>query len=136
MPLDHYSLNGEEPCIIGQICTGLILMHFYDGTAISDQVNVAHLKFNDQWYRMYFECGVVFWRMSQESPETPINSTLKYGLVLNDLSEMSSVVGQVLESISYSASRVGDIEVCLKFVSGTTMRFNYSAASDSTYVAA
>jgi hypothetical protein len=136
MPPIHYTLNGEEPRIVGQTCTGFVLLHFCDGIAISNQVNVAHLKFDEQWYRLYFECGIVFWRKSQEPPGMPINSTLEYGLVLNDLSELSSVVGQVLESINYSANEAGDVEVRLGFVAGTVMNFHYSAASDSTRVAA
>lgn len=136
MPLVHYTLNGEEPPIVGHTCTGFVLLHFYDGAAISNQVNVAHLKFDEQWYRLYFESGTIFWRKSQESPGRPTNSTLEYGLVLNDLSELSSVVGQVVESIKYSATEAGDIEVRLGFVAGTAMKFNYSAASDSTRVAA
>lgn len=136
MPPVHYTLNGEEPRVIGQPCTGFVLLHFYEGTSISNQVNVAHLKFDEQWYRLYFECGTVFWRESQVPPGMPINSTLEYGLVLNNLSELSSAVGQVLESINYSANEAGDVEVRLGFVGGTAMKFNYSASSDSTRVAA
>ncbi|WP_313914052.1 hypothetical protein [Tahibacter sp.] len=132
----HCTINGDEPRIIGQACTGFFVLHFYDGTAISDQVVVAHLKFDEQWYRLYFECGMVFWRESHEPPGTPVNSTLEYGLVLNDLSELSSVVGQVVESISYSGNEFGDVEVRIGFATGIAMKFSYSAASDSTRVAA
>lgn len=136
MPPVHYTINGKEPRILGRTCTGFVLLHFYDGVAISNQVNVAHLKFEEQWYRLYFECGTVFWRESDEPPGMPVNSTLDYGLVLNDMSELSSVVGQVVESISYASTEAGDVEVRLGFVVGTTLKFNYSAASDSTRVAA
>lgn len=136
MPPIHYTINGNEPHLVGQACTGFVLLHFYDGVAISDQVNVAHLKFGEQWHRLYFECGTVFWRESQEEPGMPLNSTLEYGQVLNDLSEMSSVAGQVVSSITYSASEAGDVEVRISFASGTALKFNYSAASDSTRVAA
>jgi len=132
----HYTINGEEPRIVGQKCTGFVLQHFYDGLQISDQVNVAHLKFEKQWYRLYFEFGTVFWRVSQEQLEAPVNSTLEYGLILNDLSEMSSVAGQIIRSINYEANEVGDVAVRLSFASGGAVKFSYSAASDSTRVAA
>lgn len=128
----RYTVNGEEPRVVGRICTGLVLLHFYDRMKISNQVNVAHLKFDEQWYRLYFECGTVFWRKSQDRPEVPVNSTLEYGLVLNDLSEMSSVVGQVVESISYAATEAGDVELRVDFAAGTAVNFVYSAVSDST----
>jgi hypothetical protein len=136
VPPVHYTINGEEPRLEGETRTGFVLMHFCEGVEISNQVNVAYLKFGAQWHRLYFECGTVFWRASREAPGAPVNSTLEYGLVMNDLSEMSSVVGQVVESVSYSANEAGDVDVRLRFASGTAITFNYSAASDSARVAA
>lgn len=136
MPLVHYSINGEEPRIVGETCTGFVLLQFCEGVEISNQVNVAYLKFGAQWHRLYFECGTVFWRASREAPGAPVNSTLEYGLVMNDLSEMSSVVGQVAESVGYSANEAGDVAVRLCFTSGTAITFTYSATSDSARVAA
>ncbi len=132
--LPSYYLNGEEPQIVGKRCTSLVLRHFYEDGKITDQVNVAYLRFEERWYRLYFECATVFWRLSEE-PVAAENSELAYGLLLNNLSGMSAVVGQVLESIAYSASEFGDVEVVISFMNGKQLLFSYSCESDSTRLA-
>src|SRR5687767_9700820 len=95
---DRYYLNGEEPPLVGQRCTGFVLQHIYEGRQITDQVNVAYFHFSGQWYRLYFECSTIFWRTS-EAPEAAENSNLTSGLLLNDLSGMESVVGQTVQAV-------------------------------------
>ena len=56
---DPYRLNGDKPNIAGWQCTGFVLQHLYEGQQIADQVNVAYLRFDEQWYRLYFECGTI-----------------------------------------------------------------------------
>ena len=81
--------------------------HFYEGQQVVDQVNVAYLRFAQQWYRLYFECATIFWRES-EAPAAPENTDLAYGLLLNDLSGMEDVVGQVVQAVAYAGSESGD----------------------------
>ena len=130
-----YTVNGEEPRILGKLCTGFSLQHFYEKGQIADQVNVAYLKFQEQWYRLYFECATVFWRTS-DAPVMAENSGLAFGLLLNDLSGMSAVVGQTLESLNYAATAAGDVEVFLMFSNGGCLHFAHSAEADSTRVTA
>ena len=47
-----YYINGEEPQIVGALCTGFVLLHFYEGRHITDHLNVAHLRLGEQWYRL------------------------------------------------------------------------------------
>jgi hypothetical protein len=129
------AINGEEPNVVGQVCTGFFLQHFYEDGQIVDQVNVAYLRFEAQWYRLYFECGTVFWRAS-EKPALAENSGLDSGSLLNDLSGMSTVIGHDLRTMAYTATQAGDVGVCLGFSNGEKLHFCYSAASDSTRVAA
>jgi hypothetical protein len=130
----RYYLNGEEPKLIGQCCTGFVLQHFYEGQQITDQVNVAYLRFAEQWYRLYFECETIFWRMS-EPPEAAENSDLSYGLLLNDLSGMRSVVGQTVQAVAYSASESGDVRAIITFANGKSLEFAHSCEADSTRLA-
>lgn len=130
----RYYLNGEEPQLVGQCCTGFVLQHFYEGQQITDQVNVAYLRFAEQWYRLYFECETIFWRMS-EPPEAAENSDLAYGLLLNDLSGMRSVVGQTVQAVAYSASESGDVRAIITFANGKSLEFEHSCEADSTRLA-
>jgi hypothetical protein len=125
-----YHLNGDEPPVVGHTCTGLVLQHFYENGQITNQVNVAYLKFGAAWCRLYFECGTVFWRQGDE-PGQPQNASLSHGLLLNDLQDMNTIVGQRLEHISYSGTEPGDLVVRLSFSNGHTVQFVYSAATDT-----
>ena len=126
-----FCINGEEPRLAGQCCTGFVLQHFYEGRQITDEVNVAYLRFAEQWYRLYFECGTVFWRKSEE-PEAPENSGMEYGLLLNNLSEMKSIVGQTVEVVAYAASESGDVRAIITFTNGKSLEFIHSSETDST----
>ena len=127
----RYDINGEEPRLAGQRLVAFFLEHFYEGRQITNQVNVAHLCFGEQWYRLYFECATVFWRKS-ERPGLAENSGLEYGLLLNDLSGMASVVGQTVERVTYAATESGDVRVNFAFANGKGLQFSYDCASDST----
>ena len=126
-----YYLNGNEPDLTGKRCTGLVLQHFYEVQKITDQVNVAYLRFSEQWYMLHFECRTIFWRES-EAPSAPENSSAAHGLLLNDLSGMETVVGQVVQAVRYGGSRSGDVRASIEFANGKTLAFVYSHASDST----
>ena len=126
-----YHINGDEPQLVGARCTRLVLQHFYEGRQIIDEVNVAHLRLDEQWYRLYFECGTIFW-CSSDNPEIPENSSLLSGLLLNDLSGLDGVVGHTIRDVTYEASQSGDVLVTLRFSSGNQLTFKYSCEADAT----
>lgn len=129
MPL--YYINGEEPQLVGALCTGFALHHFYEGHQITDQVNVAHLRVGDHWYRLYFECATIFWDASG-TPETPQNHDLGSGLLLNDLSGIDGVVGHTIQEFNYHGSESGDVGFTVRFSSGKQLTFKYSCEADAT----
>jgi len=132
--MPSYYINGEEPQIVGQRCTGLYLQCFYENGQITDPVNVAYLRFEEQWYSLSFECATVFWRESGE-PAVPQNSGLGSGALLNNLSDMETVIGQAVESVSYAAYESGDVQARLRFANGKALQFMYDCKSDSTQLA-
>jgi len=126
-------MNGEQPQIIGAICEAFVVQSFYDGDRLADPANVVFMKFSELWVRVYFETNTVFWRTGM-SPGQPINSTLEHGLLLNDLSEMSSVVGRVLSEIQYRGTETGDVELSLIFAGGATVCLRYDNTLDATSI--
>src|SRR5690606_38570517 len=108
--LPVYSVNGEEPRLVGERCAGFVLQHSYEGNRITDSANVAYIQVGERWYRLYFECATIFWRLSQP-PEAAQNSGIASGLLLNDLSGMEGIVGHTFEEVAYEASASGDVEV-------------------------
>lgn len=127
----RYCINGEEPQLAGERCTAFLVEHFYEDLRITNEVNVAHLCFGEQWYRLYFECATIFWRKS-EKPGLAENSSRSYGLLLNDLSGMVSVVGQTVQQVTYSGTEAGDVQVTIAFTDGSSLRFAYGCEADST----
>ena len=91
---------GEQPDIIGQVCSGFVVQHFCEETTLVDQANATFLRFSGIWYRICFETGTVFWRSGQ-TPAPAVNSTLQHGLLLNDLSDHHSIQGRTLSGIDY-----------------------------------
>ena len=126
-----YSINGQEPRLSGQPCTGLVLQYFFDGRSI--QINVVHLRISQQWHRLYFEPATVFWRLSQ-TPDAGQNTELTHGLLLNDLNEVKGFVGYTVEKVEYRATERGDIEVDIAFSSGRHLRIAYNADADNALV--
>ena len=129
--MSFHSINGQEPRLSGQPCTGLVLQYFFDGSEI--QVNVVHLRVTEQWHRLYFEAATVFWRMT-ETPEAGQNTELTYGLLLNDLKGVDGFVGHAIEEVKYRASEHGDIEVDIAFSSGRHLKIAYNADADNALV--
>jgi len=131
--IENLLFNGQPPDIVGQLCNGLVVQSFYDGASLTDQANVVFFRFGDTWHRIYFEAGIVFWRTG-EAPENPVNSTISHGLLLNNLSEMTSVVGHHLARVAYSATPRGDVSVECLFESGAGLSLTYDTSTDSTRI--
>jgi hypothetical protein len=135
LSVDHLDFNGTPPALIGQVCTGFAVQHFYAGFTLVDHANVVFLRFGGDWHRIYFETATVFWR-SGDAPGSPINSTLDHGLLLNDLSELPGVVGHVLESITYAGTVQGDVTVEFTFGGGGKVSLRYDTGADATRICA
>jgi hypothetical protein len=129
--MTFHGINGDEPRLAGERCTGLVLEHFFDGRQI--EVNVVHLGIGDQWHRLYFEGSTVFWRVSAR-PGSAQNTEPARGLLLNDLSAVEGFVGHTVQGVEYHASEFGDVEVCIGFSSGRRLKLAYAAETDSAQV--
>lgn len=131
--ISHINFVGEQPDIVGRVCTGFVVQHFYEETTLVDHANVTYLRFSGNWHRICFETGTVFWRSGQ-APEPAVNSTLKHGLLLNDLSGLPAVAGRTLSGVEYHGSDAGNIEVEFYFDGKVAVTLHYSSATDSTRI--
>lgn len=129
--LPSYYINGDEPQLVGALCSGFVLLHVHEGRQIINEVNVAYLRLGEQWYSLCFECTTIFWRAS-DGPEPPTNDDFAFGLLFNDLSEMEGVVGHTIREVNYEGPESGDVEVRLRFSSGQQLIFKYDCEADAT----
>jgi hypothetical protein len=127
------TINGTEPLVLGQACTGLVVQSCYDGNVLVDPANVTYFRFGEMWHCIYFEPDMLFWR-SGEKPEQPINSSLEYGLIHNDLTEHPAVAGRRLLELTYSCNDAGDVEACFRFEGGRQIKLKYNAQADAAHL--
>ncbi|MES2325534.1 MAG: hypothetical protein V4633_25065 [Pseudomonadota bacterium] len=133
-PLEpQFYLNGDEPRIVGAVCTAFFLLQHQVDSALHDPVNVAYFQFGKGWWQLSLEGSTIFWRESVQ-PSEPVNDRLSSMLVLVNLSEMLGVIGCELESITYTGS-AEEITATLSFVGGQCLEFRHLGDDDVTLVA-
>ena len=105
--LEPLEVNGITPLqFIGKNCEALFCQEYWFEDVIIDTANVIFLKFGEEWKKLYFDCGIVFWRNETKIPESyhaeelhsqhlVSNIGLKYGLLSKRLSaiELRPVIG-------------------------------------------
>lgn len=117
----------------GRKLTRVVLQQRYADGRIIDDANVAFLKFGRDWFHLCFECATIFWRRSS-LPLLPENDGLSSGMVLNDLSAMTAVVGHSLQSMVHAATVTGDVRLEMRFSNRRSLCFDDHGASDSARV--
>lgn len=60
---------GQPPDLAGSICEGLICQGFAAGGELLASANVVFVRFEGVWHRLCIDCGVIFWKMQEQTPE-------------------------------------------------------------------
>ena len=60
---------GQPPDLAGLICEGLLCEGFVMGGELLASANVVFLRFEDIWHRLCIDCGVIFWKVQERTPE-------------------------------------------------------------------
>lgn len=127
-----YYLNGTEPEVVGKICDGFYLSQFQENLQIVDYSNVAYFLFGTEWHRLYFDGNTIFWR-TDGPPMEAVNSDLNCITVLVNLSELESVVGRSVLSISYSSNEI-EVSATISFSGGSNLKFIHDGVEDHTKI--
>jgi len=127
-----YYINGDEPPIVGDRCQSLYLLQYQEFTQITDQANVLYLQFSNNWYRLYFDGGTIFWRES-DKPEEPINNNLESVTVLINLNGWTDYIGETLKKISYSGN-TSEISTELVFGKDKSIKLIHNGYKDTTSI--
>lgn len=61
-------INGIPPRLINQLCEELLCQQYWYQGKLTQEVDVLLLKVNGRWHQLYFDAGIVFWRIQQEAP--------------------------------------------------------------------
>lgn len=65
--IDFQDLNGTPPPLEGSVCERFLTQQFWYDHKLEEEVNVIYLKADGSWFRLYFDCGIIFWRDSHEA---------------------------------------------------------------------
>ena len=91
-------INGIPPKLSGYECEDMICQQYWYLGKLENEVDILFLKVNGKWHQLYFENGVIFWRIQNEAP-TAFNEqqedTFKYPLI--DLGSQYGVKGCLIK---------------------------------------
>ncbi|MDT8282875.1 MAG: hypothetical protein RQ982_08700 [Gammaproteobacteria bacterium] len=77
-------IDGIPPKLINQLCEDLICQQYCYHDKLIQEVDILFIKVNWRWHQLYFDSGIVFWRMQSEPPsliKQPANSPFAYPLI-------------------------------------------------------
>ena len=77
--IDQTLLNGTPPDFRNKECTEIVVMEYWYVGKLDEEGNVIHLKVDDQWHRLYFDYGNIFWRTEKDEEVEFINSSTEVG---------------------------------------------------------
>ena len=61
-------ISGIQPRLNGQECQELICQQYWQQGELEKAVDMLFIKANDRWHQLYFENGVIYWRLQEEAP--------------------------------------------------------------------
>ena len=121
--LEPLEVNGITPLqFIGKNCEALLCQEYWFEDVIIDTANVIFLKFGEEWKRLYFDCGIVFWRNENNTPESFHAEELHSQHLVSNIGLKYKLLGKCLSAIEMR-SQAGGAEVTLSFECGTLIVF-------------
>ena len=90
-------IDGQPPRLINQLCEELICQQYWYQGKLAQEVDTLFLKVNERWHQLYFDAGIVFWRIQQQAPvpvEQPAGSPFAYPLI--NISEQFAIKGCII----------------------------------------
>src|SRR5687768_16750327 len=97
--LEPLEINGEPPELAGLRCEELLCQEFWCRDERVDPANVSYLKCDGRWHRLYFDCGIIFWRTNEDRPEAWSAPEVDWVYPLVDVAERFSLKNAMVESV-------------------------------------
>ncbi len=122
--LDPLEISGDPPDLSGCRLDELVVEEFRAGSSgVAIPANVVWLYVDRVWYRLYFDHGIVFWRVSDEPPQAYRIDELHSEVGLVDLGRINLLTGDVITDCSM-APIPGGSQVVFNFASGRRVVFS------------
>ncbi len=93
------SINGEWPKLENRTIEKLIAQEFWCDEKLEDEANVLYIKASGEWYRLYFDDEIVFWRNGSNGLQDETASrNQEFGYPLVDWGHKLGVEGATVSS--------------------------------------
>ena len=89
--------DGIPPRLNNQVCEELFCQQYCYRGQLQQDVDVLLLKVNGRWHQLYFDEGIVFWRLQTEQPKALVaqpGDPMTYPLI--DVGEMYALKQSVI----------------------------------------
>ena len=94
LDMEELDVNGHWLEIEKQSLQELIVQEFWCDVVLEESANVVYLRASNLWFRLYFDCGIVFWRKHNQDLEDELaSSSNDAGYPLIDLAEKLCIKG-------------------------------------------
>ena len=77
-------IDGIPPRLTEQLCEEIICQQYWHQGKLVQEVDILFLKVNRRWHQLYFDTGMVFWRIQKVAPvqvEQQAGDTFSYPLI-------------------------------------------------------
>ena len=130
--INNPEIVGSAPVLVNVKCRALLCEQYWHQGELHEPANVIHLNFEDQWHRLTFDFGTIYWSRQAEAPKPYVMSELDAEVRIDDVGERLGLQGLELES--YAATKIpGGTEVQFNFAAGR--RVTFANVNDSTSIA-
>jgi hypothetical protein len=115
-------VNGTPSNLVGKRCEALVCQEYWYNNKLVEPANAICLCADGRWYRLYFDCGIIFWRAEGGPLESLEALELKGSYRVVDLAtprglRSRRIIGCQMKPIDYGS------QVVLSFEGGTQLVF-------------
>lgn len=106
MDYSELNVNGDAPSLDGLVCQGFLCAAYVFEGVLQETAYTTYLKFDEQWYRLYFDFDIIFWRVYDETPKAWEVESIVFPV--KDVGRELGVVGQKLLSYKMKQDESGN----------------------------
>lgn len=120
-------IDGIPPKLSNQVCEALICQQYWYQGKLEQEVDALFIKVKEHWHCLYFDAGIVFWRIQEEPPvsvESQPTDPFFYPLI--DMSEKYDIQNFIIKDYVTEPILEG-AQVSIEFENKGSLIITYSA---------
>jgi len=117
-------IHGDWPVLEGGILEELLISEMWYQDKIEELANVIYLKVNENWHRLCFDFGIIFWREVEEGPKEYTILEWESHFKIVDVGRKYGLVNNVIESVEGRVLPNQASEVTIKMANEKVITFS------------